>query len=57
MQYFGNLDQNIGGVIGGASPTRGVFSGGYNPSVVLTSLNVLQFITIASTGNSQYLVI
>jgi hypothetical protein len=51
---FGNLDQNIGGGPGGgASPTRGVFSGGYNPSPALTALNTLQFITIASTGNSQ----
>ena len=51
---FGNLDQNIGGGPGGgASPTRGVFSGGYNPSPALTALNILQFITIASTGNSQ----
>ena len=51
---FGNLDQNIGGGPGGgASSTRGVFSGGYNPSPALTSLNILQYITIASTGNSQ----
>ena len=51
---FGNLDQNIGGGPGGgASPTRGVFSGGYNPSPGLTALNILQFITIASTGNSR----
>ena len=51
---FGNLDQNIGGGPGGgASSTRGVFSGGYNPSPALTSLNILQYITIASTGNAQ----
>ena len=51
---FGNLDQNIGGGPGGGSNgTRGVFSGGYNPSPALTALNTLQFITIASTGNTQ----
>ena len=51
---FGNLDQNIGGGPGGgASSTRGVFSGGYNPSPALTSLNILQYITIATTGNTQ----
>jgi len=51
---FGNLAQSTGGGPGGgASPTRGVFSGGYSPSPSLTSLNTLQFITIASTGNTQ----
>ena len=51
---FGNLDQTIGGGPGGgASPTRGVFSGGYHPSPALASLNILQYITIATTGNTQ----
>ena len=51
---FGNLDQNIGGGPGGgASSTRGVFSGGYNPSPALNALNVLQYITIATTGNTH----
>ena len=51
---FGNLDQAIGGGPGAAaSPTRGVFSGGYNPSPALNALNVLQYITIASTGNTH----
>ena len=51
---FGNLIQTVGGGPGGAaSPTRGVFSGGYHPSPALTSLNTLQYITIASTGNAQ----
>jgi len=51
---FGNLAQSTGGGPGGgASPTRGVFSGGYHPSPALISLNTLQFITIASTGNAQ----
>ena len=51
---FGNLAQTTGGGPGGAaSPTRGVFSGGYHPSPALTSLNTLQYITIATTGNTQ----
>ena len=51
---FGDLAQTTGGGPGGAaSPTRGVFSGGYHPSPGLTSLNTLQYITIATTGNTQ----
>ena len=51
---FGNLTQTAGGGPGGAaSPTRGVFSGGYINPGTLQSLNTLQYITIASTGNSQ----
>ena len=51
---FGDLAQTTGGGPGGAaSPTRGVFSGGYHPSPALTSLNTLQYITIATTGNTQ----
>ena len=34
---------------GTSNKIRGVFTGGYAPSVQ----NVIQFITIASTGNSQ----
>ncbi len=37
---------------GGASPTRGVFSGGYSPNSP-TCLNTLQYVTIATTGNAQ----
>jgi hypothetical protein len=51
---FGNLTQTAGGGPGGAaSPTRGVFSGGYINPGTLQSLNTLQYITIASTGDSQ----
>jgi len=50
---FGNLDSNIGGGPGGAaSPTRGVFSGGYSPGSP-TCLNTLQYVTIATTGNTH----
>ena len=57
---FGNLSNDGygtnntgGGPAGGASPTRGVFCGGYINPGTLTSLNVMQYITIASTGNAQ----
>ena len=50
---FGNLTSTVGGGPGGgASPTRGVFSGGYSPNSP-TCLNTLQYVTIASTGNAQ----
>ena len=53
-QDFGNLTQTAGGGPGGAaSPTRGVFSGGYINPGTLQSLNTLQYITIATTGDSQ----
>ena len=48
---FGDLVATVGGVgTGAASPIRGVFFGGYNPS---GSFNTIQFITIATTGNTQ----
>ena len=51
---FGNLVQTAGGGPGGAaSPTRGVFSGGYINPGTLQSLNTLQYITIATLGDSQ----
>ena len=50
---FGNLTSTVGGGPGGgASPTRGVFSGGYSPNSP-TCLNTLQYVTIATTGNAQ----
>jgi len=50
---FGNLTSTVGGGPGGgASPTRGVFSGGYSPNSP-TCLNTLQYLTIASTGNAE----
>jgi len=48
---FGDLVATVGGLgTGVASPIRGVFFGGYNPSA---SFNTIQFITIATTGNTQ----
>ena len=53
-QDFGNLVQTAGGgPAGAASPTRGVFSGGYINPGTLQSLNTLQYITIATTGDSH----
>ena len=60
-QDFGNLSSGLagetdnvgGGPAGAASPTRGVFTGGYINPGTLQSLNTIQFITIASTGNTQ----
>ena len=52
---FGNLNENMGGGPPGASsPTRGLFCGGYHPSPSpLVTRNTIQFITIATTGNTQ----
>ena len=58
---FGNLSSGIsgetnnvgGGPSGAASPTRGVFVGGYINPGSLASLNTIQYITIASTGDAQ----
>ena len=52
---FGNLVENTGGGPPGASsPTRGLFCGGYHPSPSpLVSRNTIQFVTIATTGNTQ----
>ena len=57
---FGNLNNDDystnntgGGPAGGASPTRGVFSGGYINPGTLQSLNVISYITIASKGDAE----
>ena len=46
---FGDLTSVRRGVISFSSNTRGIFAGGYTP----TLLNNIEFITIASTGNSK----
>ncbi len=48
---FGNLAANTGYLGGFASTTRGVFIGG-NPGSSPNELNVIQYITIGSTGNT-----
>ena len=48
---FGDLDgSNYSGVVGGSSPTRGLWYGG-GPSG--SGNTAIQFVTIASTGNAQ----
>ena len=49
---FGNLtqDRRSGGAMG-ASTTRGLFAGGQHPSP-FTFFNIIDFVTIASTGNA-----
>jgi len=49
---FGDLLSSLGGLAGCSSSTRGVFAGGQGPSPSFTITNVIQYITIASTGNS-----
>ncbi len=47
---FGDLDgSNYSGVVGGSSPTRGLWFGG-GPS---GGVNTIQYVTIASTGNTS----
>ena len=52
---FGDLTGSEGrwGMSGMSNSIRGVFAGGYDPSPSTTSLNTMDFVTIASTGNAQ----
>ena len=47
-QDFGDQANNLSSVTACGSPTRALFAGGSNPSIV----NIIEFVTIASTGNS-----
>ena len=38
---------------GFSNSTRGLWSGGYNPSLTPSTVNTIEFVTIASTGNAQ----
>ena len=52
-QNFGELTQEASRVTGFSSPTRGISAGGFNngsPSAVKT--NIMEFVTIATLGNS-----
>mgnify|MGYP003119105119 FL=1 len=49
IQDFGDLTRALNGAGGCASATRGLFGGGYNPSV---NDNTIEFVTIATTGNA-----
>jgi len=50
---FGELDQKLYRVAGLASPIRGVMSGGSTPSPTSVDINTIQYVTIATTGNTQ----
>jgi hypothetical protein len=47
---FGDLSQETTTTAACSSSTRGVFSGGYTPTV---ELNTISYVTIATTGNAQ----
>ena len=50
---FGDLIQPGRGKSGCSNSTRGVFSGGNNDSSPLINYNVIEYLTISSTGNTQ----
>ena len=50
---FGDLTLGRRGLCGLASPTRGVFAAGYQQPDTSTKTNVIDFVTIASTGNAS----
>jgi len=50
---FGNLTANTYGLTGTGSSTRGLFAGGNSSSDGSAYLNVIQYVTIASTGNAS----
>ena len=52
-QDFGDLTTSFGAGAGFSNSIRGVFSGGYGGTSPYPRHNTIQFITIASTGNSQ----
>jgi len=49
---FGELLDEKYGMGCMASSTRGIFSGGYSPSPVSANVNVMEYITFATTGNA-----
>ena len=51
-QTFGDLNEPLRVPTAYASSTRGVFAGGYNPSPATVQSNVIQYVTISTTGNT-----
>ena len=49
---FGDLLDEKYGMGCMASSTRGIFSGGYSPSPISGNVNVMEYITFATTGNA-----
>jgi hypothetical protein len=52
-QDFGNLIQSRYYLTACSSSVRGVFAGGYTPTPTATSYDVIDYVTIASTGDAQ----
>ncbi len=50
---FGDLTLGRRALSGLASPTRGIFAAGYQQPSTSTKTNVIDFVTIASTGNAS----
>ncbi len=51
---FGNLTSSGRGNVAFSSPTRGVFAGGYKtPAAAAGSVNAIEYVTIATLGDSQ----
>jgi len=50
--FFGNLSQKMGSQSGCSNSIRGIFAGGYNSPSGPFGNNTIEYITIASTGNS-----
>ena len=50
---FGSLDQKLYRVAGLASPTRGMMGGGSTPTPSSSSINVIQYVTISTLGNTK----
>ena len=52
-ETFGNLTQKASTGQGFQSPTRGIAAGGWDPTGSGTRLDNIQYVTMASTGNTQ----
>ena len=50
---FGDTTAARRGITACASPTRGLFGGGYQSSPTVITFNIIDYITISSTGNAQ----
>ena len=50
---FGDLTQSRYYLTSCASSTRGVFAGGYTPTPAGTSFNIIDYVTISTTGNAS----
>ena len=51
---FGDTTENVYSNVGGGNATRGIFAGGYSGNNSPdTDLNIIDFVTIATTGNAQ----